>query len=320
MSAETIQKINDAITAATSFLITTHESPDGDAVGSSLALANYLKALGKDVTVHICDPVPDLYTFLPLSDSVIQTIPDRRYDLCFVLDVGEFRRAGKAMAECRSVDAFINIDHHLSCEEFGKYNLIDSTASATGALIYRIIRGAGHPINFEIALCIYTAIITDTGSFRYSNSNPEAFAIAGEMIAAGVNAWDVAENLYESQPRKRLELLSQVLPTLVFSSRGDVASLTVMLDMYDRTGTGPELTDGFINYPRSVRGVEVSLLFREIKPGSWKIGFRSKGKVDVAALAAAFGGGGHHNAAGCNLDGDLAEVKERVFAHLEKAL
>jgi phosphoesterase RecJ-like protein len=224
------------------------------------------------------------------------------------------------MAECRSVDAFINIDHHLSCEEFGKYNLIDSTASATGALIYRIIRGAGHPINFEIALCIYTAIITDTGSFRYSNSNPEAFAIAGEMIAAGVNAWDVAENLYESQPRKRLELLSQVLPTLVFSSRGDVASLTVMLDMYDRTGTGPELTDGFINYPRSVRGVEVSLLFREIKPGSWKIGFRSKGKVDVAALAAAFGGGGHHNAAGCNLDGDLAEVKERVFAHLEKAL
>jgi phosphoesterase RecJ-like protein len=320
MSAETIQKINDAIAAATSFLITTHESPDGDAVGSSLALANYLKALGKDVTVHICDPVPDLYTFLPLSHIVTQTIPDRQYDLCFVLDIGEFRRSGKAMAECRSIGAFVNIDHHLSCEEFGRYNLIDSTASATGTLIYRIIKAAGHPISFDIALCIYTAVITDTGSFRYSNSNPEAFAVAGEMIAAGVNAWDVAEKLYESQPRKRLELLAQVLPTLAFSSRGDVASLTVTLDMYDKTGTGPELTDGFINYPRSVSGVEVSLLFREIKPGSWKIGFRSKGKVDVAALAAAFGGGGHHNAAGCNLDGELAEVKELVFAHLEKAL
>lgn len=320
MSTEAIQKINDAIADSASFLITTHESPDGDAVGSSLALACYLKGLGKDVTVHMCDPVPELYTFLPLTDSVLQYIPERRYDICFVLDVGEFRRAGKAVVECRSIGAFINIDHHLSCDEFGAINLIDSTASATGALIYRIVKSAGHPVTSEIAHCIYTAVITDTGSFRYSNSNPEAFAIAGEMIASGVNAWDVAEKLYESQPRKRLELLAEVLPTLTFSSAGDVASVTVTLDMYARTGTGAELTDGFINYPRSIRGVEVAILFRELKPGSWKVGFRSKGKIDVARLSAAFGGGGHHNAAGCNMEGTLQEVRERLFTHLEKVL
>lgn len=320
MSITTIQKINEAIGKADTFLITTHESPDGDAVGSSLALACYLRSIGKDVDVYICDQVPDLYSFLPLADKVLQNIPQRKYDICFVLDVGEFRRAGKAVGESTTIDAFINIDHHLSCENFGLLNLIDSTASATGALIYRIIKSAGSAVSRDIALCIYTAIITDTGSFRYSNSNPEAFAIASEMIASGVNAWDISEKLYESQPRQRLELLAQVLPTMLLSPRGDVASITVTLDMYSRTGAGPELTDGFINYPRSIRGVEVAILFRELKPNSWKVGFRSKGKVDVAHLSAAFGGGGHHNAAGCNLDGELNEVKNLVFAHLEKVL
>ena len=320
MSKETIQKINEAIEKGASFLVTTHESPDGDAVGSSLALASYLKELGKDVTVHFCDPVPELYLFLPLVDTVVQTIPERHYDYCFVLDVGEFKRAGARLGACRTIDSFINIDHHLSCEDFGLYNLIDSTASATGALIYRIITAANHRISYDVALCIYTAVITDTGSFRYSNSNPEAFAIAGEMIAKGVNAWDVAEKLYESQPRKRLELLALVLATLVLSSKGDVASVTVTLDMYDKTGSGAELTDGFINYPRSIRGVEVAILFRELQPGSWKVGFRSKGKVNVARLASAFGGGGHHNAAGCSLDGELESVRAQVFAHLEFSL
>jgi phosphoesterase RecJ-like protein len=317
---ETIRKINDAIANAGTFLITTHENPDGDAVGSSLALAGYLLTLGKDVTVHFCDQVPDLYAFLPLADTVQQTLPVRDFDVCFVLDVGEFRRAGKQVVSCTSIGSIINIDHHLSCENFGDFNLIDSTAAATGVLIYRILAAAGHQMSYDVAVCLYTALITDTGSFRYSNSNPEAFAIAGELISCGVNAWDIAEKLYESQPRKRLELLSMVLPTLSFSRKGDVASVTVTLDMYAKTGAGSELTDGFINYPRSIRGVEVAILFRELKPGSWKVGFRSKGKVDVAALSAAFGGGGHHNAAGCNLDGELDDVKRLLFSHLEKVL
>ncbi len=315
----TINRINDEIALHRSFLITTHESPDGDAVGSTLALAAYLKGLGKEVTIFYPDPFPEVYSFLPLADEVRGSIPPGHYDVCFVLDVGELKRAGEEVAGFRGIGKFINIDHHLLCEEFGAINLIDSTACATGALVYRLIRAAGKQIDYDIALCIYTAIITDTGSFRYSNANPEAFAIAGEMVAAGVNAWHVAEMLYESQPRERLQLLALALATLDVSGAGTRASLTVTLEMYKKSGAAPELTDGFINYPRSIRGVEVALFFREIEPGLFKVGFRSKGSVDVSALAARFGGGGHHNAAGCTIPGAIEEVRKTVLAHLENA-
>jgi phosphoesterase RecJ-like protein len=315
-----IERILEAIAANRTFLVTTHENPDGDAVGSSLALASYLRRIGKEVTIHFCDPVPDLYTFLPLADQVTQTLPEQDFDLCFVLDVGEFKRAGKVITGCRRIGAFVNIDHHLDCDPFGALNLIDPTACATGALIYRILAAAGWEMDHDTALCLYTAVITDTGSFRYSNANPEAFTIAADLVARGVNTWFVAERLYESQPRQRLELLALVLATLSISPRGDFAGVTVTLAMYETTGTNAEYTDGFVNYPRSIRGVEVAVLFREIKAGLFKVGFRSKGKVDVSALAAAFGGGGHHNAAGCVVPGDIEEVRATIFSHLEQAL
>lgn len=315
-----LKKINELITAGSSFLITTHESPDGDAVGSSLALANYLCEIGKDVVVHFCDPVPELYRFLPLADHVLATIPDRDFDLCFVLDVGEFRRAGKQIADCKRIGSFINIDHHKTSELFGLVNLIDVKAAATGVLIYRLINEAGGTISLATATCIYVALATDTGSFRYSNANPEAFTVAGEMIEKGVNAWDVSMRLYESQPRTRIELLSLALATLYFSDCGRFASITVTLDMYDKTGTDAELTDGFVNYPRSVSGVEVAIFFRQISETSFKAGFRSKGTVDVSRLAEGFGGGGHHNAAGCIVEGNIDEVREKVFSHIKAVL
>lgn len=315
-----LNKINELIAASTSFLITSHESPDGDAVGSSLALANYLIEIGKDVTIHFSDPVPENYRFLPLADRVTTLLPDRDYDICFVLDVGEFRRAGQQVGACRRIGAFINLDHHKTSENFGVINLIDVSAAATGLLVYRIIKAAGAEVSFAAALCIYVAVITDTGSFRYSNANQEAFAVAGEMIAAGVNAWDVASRLYESQPKGRLELLAKALTTLKFSDCGRFASLSVSLDMYAETGTDAELTDGFINYPRSVRGVEVAIFFRQLDSHSYKVGFRSKGAIDVSRLAEGFGGGGHHNAAGCVVQGDLESVREQVFSHLRAVL
>lgn len=315
-----LKKINSLISAGSSFLITTHESPDGDAIGSSLALANYLTELGKDVTVHICDPVPDIYRFLPLADTVTTSLPDRDYDLCFVLDVGEFRRAGKQIGSCQRIGAFINIDHHKTSENFGVVNLVDTKAAATGVLIHRLIKDADGTVSLPAALCIYVALITDTGSFRYSNADSEAFAVAGEMIEKGVNAWDISSRLYESQPRARIELLSLALSTLAFSECGRFASLTVTLDMYEKTGTDAELTDGFINYPRSVRGVEVAIFFRELSEKSFKIGFRSKGSVDVSRLAEGFGGGGHHNAAGCIVDGTIDDVREKVFSHIKAVL
>lgn len=301
-----------------SFLITSHESPDPDAIGSSLALANYLLARGKEVAVYLCDAVPDNCSFLPMADQVYGEVPDRDFDVCFVLDVGEFRRCGKAVMQNRRIGCFVNVDHHLGCENFGRHNLIDSKASATAALIYRIIRAAGDEVDYPTALCIYTAILSDTGSFHYSNSDPEAFAIAGEMIGKGVNAWDVNENLYESEPLQRIALLALALSDLTVSTTGEYASVTVTLDMYEKTGATAQDTDRFINYPRSIKGVQVALFFRQVEEGLFKVGFRSKGKVDVSAVSASFGGGGHHNAAGCMVKGTLAEVKALVFDRLEQ--
>ncbi|OGU13399.1 MAG: phosphoesterase [Geobacteraceae bacterium GWC2_53_11] len=317
---EKVQQIIEVIRNNSSFLLTTHEGPDGDAIGSSLALASFLRSIGKDVTVHYQDPVPDLYAFLPGADTVLSHIPDRDYDVAVVLDIGERKRAGAEFCAFSRVTTTINLDHHLSCDNFADFNIIDSQAAATGILVYRIAHAFGYRFDRDTALCIYVAIITDTGSFRYSNANREAFTVAGEMIECGVNAWDVAEQLYENQPQKRLELLAKCLPTLEVFKDGQAASVTVSLDMYAATGADSELTDGFVNYPRSIRGVEVAIFFRQIDPLKWKIGFRSKGKVNVAAFSKALGGGGHHNAAGCTVDGSLADVKATVYKIVEESL
>jgi phosphoesterase RecJ-like protein len=317
---ETIQNIVEEIRTNHSFLLTTHEGPDGDAVGSTLALASLLKKTGKDVVVHYRDPVPDLYGFLPGSDTVSAHIPDRDFDIAFVLDIGEVKRAGEEFCRFGRIGKTINLDHHLACENFGTLNLVDPAAAATGVLVYRIASALGYSFDAETALCLYVSIITDTGSFRYSNANREAFTIAGEMIERGVNAWDVAEQLYENQPRKRLELLARCLPTLEIIKGGLAASVTVTLDMYADTGADAELTDGFVNYPRSIKGVEVAIFFRQIDEDRVKVGFRSKGKVNVAVFSAALGGGGHHNAAGCTVDGTIDAVKARVYALVEDVL
>ena len=317
---ETIQNIVSEIRNNTSFLLTTHEGPDGDAIGSSLALASFLRKIGKEVHVHSADPVPDLYSFLPGAETVQHDIPARGFDVAFVLDIGELRRAGEKFTRFTRIGTVVNLDHHLSCENFGTFNLIDCTAAATGVLVHRIATAYGYGFDVDTALCLYVSIITDTGSFRYSNANREAFTIAGEMIECGVNAWDVAEQLYENQPQKRLELLTLSLATLDIFKGGLAASLTVTLDMYRATLTDAELTDGFVNYPRSIKGVEVAIFFRQLEERKFKVGFRSKGKVNVATFSAAMGGGGHHNAAGCVVEGTLDEVKSRIYAIVEANL
>ena len=178
-----IQKIISEIEINSTFLITAHENPDGDAVGSSLALANFLSEIGKEVIIYHCDPLPDNYAFLPMADRICSVIPEQFYDICFVLDAGDLCRAGSDLATFGKIGKIINIDHHPDNKKFGELNLVDPKASATGALIYRILTAAGHAIDYDTALCIYTAIVTDTGSFRYSNANPEAFTISAAMVA-----------------------------------------------------------------------------------------------------------------------------------------
>ncbi len=228
------------------------------------------------------------------------------------------RRAGSWIGErCRSL---VNIDHHPYSEDFGNIYYVDTQACATGIMIYRLLQAGGYQVSRDVAICVYTAILSDTGSFRYSNANPEAFRVAGEMIALGVDPWAIASGLYENQDLERLRLLALSLPTLRISSCGLYASLAVTLDMYASAGAHEEHTDRFINYPRSIRGVEVAIFFRQLAADRFKVGFRSKGNIDVGALARAMHGGGHHNAAGAEVQGSLENVQEWVFKRVAEML
>ena len=297
------------------FLVASHESPDGDAIASTLALVNALREQGKEVVAFNRDSVPGDYQFLPGWDRVVTTVPaDSHFDVGFVLDAGELRRAGDWIrGACRTL---VNIDHHPHSEDFGDLYWVDPAASATGVMVYRLLQAAGWPISLDVATCLYTTILSDTGSFRYSNADPEAFRVAGEMVALGVDPWQIASGLYESQEEVRLRLLALALPTLDVAPCGTFAAITLTSEMLAATGATPEHTDRFINYPRSVRGVEVAICFRQLGPASFKVGFRSKGKIDVGALAREFGGGGHHNAAGATIDQELPVVRDLVFTRL----
>ncbi|MEJ2199708.1 MAG: bifunctional oligoribonuclease/PAP phosphatase NrnA [Desulfuromonadaceae bacterium] len=314
-----IRKIIEIIDSWQRFLFASHENPDGDAIASTLALTNFLRERGKEVMAYNGDGVPATFAFLPGSASVVDELAaNERFDVGFVLDAGELRRAGTRLTEI--CGCLVNIDHHPHSEDFGDLYYVDETASATGTMVYRIIQASGHPLSSEVALCVYTAILADTGSFRYSNADPEAFRVAADMVARGVGPWDVASELYESQDEKRLRLLALALATLTVSPCGRYASLSVTRQMLEETGTGPEQTDGFVNYPRSVRGVEVAIFLRQLDSGAYKAGFRSKGRIDVGALAREFGGGGHHNAAGAVIEGSLEEVRATVFSRLDVLL
>jgi phosphoesterase RecJ-like protein len=213
-----------------------------------------------------------------------------------------------------------NIDHHPHSENFGEIYYVDDSASATGVLVYRLLQAGGWPISGDVATCIYTTILSDTGSFRYSNADAEAFRVAGEMVAKGVDPWLIAAGLYESQEVERLRLLGMALPTLDLAPCGTFAAITVTEAMLAASGARPEHTDRFVNYPRSIRGVEVAIFFRQIGPDRYKVGFRSKGTVDVGALAREFGGGGHHNAAGAIVEGPFPAVRNLVFTRLGELL
>lgn len=301
------------------FLVASHEGPDGDAIASTLALTNALRGIGKEVVAYNRDLVPEGFEFLPAAETMVQDLSGvGSFDAIFVLDAGELRRAGNQLRELSQV--LVNIDHHPHSEQFGSIHYVDEEASATGVMIYRILQAGGLQISAAVAQCIYTAILSDTGSFRYSNANLEAFRVAGEMVELGVDPWKIAAGLYESQPEKRLRLLAPVLETLTVSPCGRLASVSVTTDMMTKTGTGPEYTDGFVNYPRSIKGVEVGLFFRQVAPRSFKIGFRSKGAIDVGSLSRELGGGGHHNAAGAVMDGTMEEVRALVFSRLAELL
>ncbi len=302
------------------FLVACHENPEGDAIGSELALALALRKMGKTATVLNADPVPANLLFLPGADTVVFAEDGSKYDVAVVVDCGSAERTGRVARELLKCPLLVNIDHHRTNGDLGELSLVDPDAAATGLLIHRVLSAMKYEIGLDVATNLYVAVLTDTGSFHYGSSSPEAFEVAGEMVRRGVDPWAVAEQVYETQSARRLRLLGRVLDSLDVSSDGRVACITTMCDDLREFDCGKDALEGFINYPRSIVGVEVAVSFREEEGGVFRVSFRSKGRVDVSAVAARFGGGGHRNAAGCTVPGALADVKERVLEALADAL
>ena len=316
-----IEAIVNEIISGERFLIASHLNPDGDAIGSSLALALALEKMGKEVVVYNRDPLPYQFGFLSSSERIVNSLEDEAaFDATFVVDCSEPERVGEQFSQMVSTKKWINVDHHLTNEYFADISFIDKDACSTGYLVYQILKELPVELTKDIAENIYTTILVDTGSFRYSNANNDAFKVAGEMVALGVSPWDVANKIYENQPQARIELLTAVLNTLKVEDGGEIASVVVTRDMMEKSGTGPDATDGFVNYPRSIEGVEVAFLVREVGEDLYKISFRSKGNINVAQVSQSFGGGGHRNAAGCVIKGSLTDVRISTANAVAKVL
>lgn len=305
-----IQQIVEQIRNHRRFLVVAHENPDGDAIGSTLGLATALHEMGKEVVAFNADGVPEILRFLPNWELLTTELAaGAEFDVAFVLDAGALSRTSLPVQDlCRTL---INIDHHPH-SNFGDICYLDTTASATAVMICRILDACDYQMSLDVATPLYTGILSDTGSFRYSCANQEAFAVAGQLVGMGIDTWQVASSLYESLAHERMRLLGLVLPTLEVSPCGQYASVVMTEDMLEKSGAAEEHTDGFVNYPRAVRGVEVAMFFRQVSESVYKISFRSRGTIDVGGMARKLGGGGHHNAAGATVSGRLEDVRATV--------
>lgn len=319
MSGKHLNEIVKAIQTAETILVATHVFPDGDALGSQLGLSNILEGMGKKVIRYSEEPASYLYDFLPDCDKLIGELPDlSQVDCAIVLDCGDRYRLGKAMDALLTIRTVIVIDHHAGHQDFGDLRWVNSGRASTGDMVYELAKALIAEISLDAAYCLYTAIVADTGSFKYASTTASTFTIAGALVARGVNPEQVAAKLFDNFTESRLQLLQTVLSTLKLFAGGRLALITASREMFELTGAGAEDTESFINYPRSLASVKVAVFLKE-KEGVISVSMRSKGsQYDVAEVARKFCGGGHRNAAGCKFrNGEtLQEAWEQLFVLL----
>lgn len=316
-----LNRIIEIINRHRRFLITSHVRPDGDAIGSELALYAVLKGMGKEVWIYSRDQIPDNYRFLPGSEFIGHDFGEpETYEVVFVLDCSDLERLGEQGALVARMPQVINIDHHVSNQTFCEVTYIDREASSTGELLYRLFREMGASLTGAVANNLYTALMTDTGGFRYRNTKSETLYAAGHLVEKGAEPQWLAENIYENTPAAKVRLLSKALATLNFSLDGKVADIVVSLASLAATGARSEHTEGFVDVPRTIKGVTVSIFYLELEPNYYKLSLRSQGTTNVEQVARYFGGGGHINAAACKIRGALESIRPQVVDRLRAAL
>ncbi len=322
-----MREVIEAIKKGKRFLVTAHVNVEGDALGSQLAMKELLTGMGKEAFILDSDPVPEHYMFLPKASEVSNKFDKvGAFDAAIVLDCPTLNRTGKVrdLIKSRAVPV-INIDHHISNEKFGSVNWVEPNASSAGEMVFRLFKETGVKMTKEVALSLYIAILTDTGSFNYDNTSSATHEIAGELLGYGLDPAVVSESVYERRSVKDINLLGLVLATIRVNKSGMIAHLEVTKDMLKKTGADLAKSEGLINFARSIDGVKVAILFKEDQQekGKINISFRSKGNgdaADVNKIAAIFGGGGHAKASGCIVAGSLKEVKKKVLAKVESSL
>jgi phosphoesterase RecJ-like protein len=295
------------------FVLTSHARPDGDAIGSALACCQILRLMDKEAEVVLHDGVPRIYQTLPFANKVVQAERvNGKYDGAIVLECDSIQRTRLQGLENSFL---INIDHHMSGRPFAHVNWIDPKAVATAEMIYCLAREAGVKISPEIATCLYTAVLTDSGSFMFEGTNQHTFELARELVLAGADPAQCARNVYFAHSTAKMQLLGAALSDL--HQEGPLAWISLTQEQMERFAAKEEDREGLVNYVLSIQEVEVAVFFRELPGGNFRVSLRSKGQLNVAEVAVKFGGGGHRCASGCAVDGPLSVAVSRILAELK---
>jgi phosphoesterase RecJ-like protein len=315
---KSLAQICDAILIRQHFVLTSHARPDGDAIGSQLAMAYALRAIGKTARLVDSDPPPPQFQSFPgIGEITISPSFDGHADAVIVMECGDLSRTGVAGFEKYFV---INIDHHPGNTHYGAINWFDESAAACGELVFDVIEALNVRLTPEIATHIYIAILTDTGGFHFSHITPRTFEICRRCTEAGARPEAIARAVYDSSTLGRLKLMGAVLHHLELEARGHLACVHMSLQLLTDAGSTAEDADGLINLPLTVKEIEAVVFFKEIEPRNYRISMRSKGDVDVNRVARKFGGGGHKNAAGCSMTGPYPEIRRTLVAELDHAI
>ena len=315
------KEIIKAIEGAERIAILPHVFADGDALGSSIALALALRKMEKQVKVYIEEEIPRTFDFLP-GKEFIEVFKGQieDFDLILILDTGDLARLGKRVDIFNNKGYTINIDHHTTNTEFAAINHVDTNAAAVGEIIYQLIKSLGISIDQNIATCLYVAIATDTGGFRYSNTTALTHQITADLINNGVDVSKISQIVFETLPYKKVKLMGLAIDTIEISENGKLAFITVTDEMLKKTNASDEDCDGLVNIARNIEGVEVAVLVRQRSKDEFKVNFRSQNYVDVSAIARKYSGGGHMKAAGCTINGNMEEIKQMLKKDIKEVL
>lgn len=307
---------------ANSFLVTTHSGPDGDAIGSIMAMRHFLDALGKmDVTCACHDPAPRIYDWIPGTEAIVDSDNiEASYDLVVVLDVAQLERIGAIGTKISPEQRILVLDHHRGDESCGTVNFIDHTYASASEIVAGLFEAAEIPITKEAATCIYVGLTTDTGSFKFSNTDPRAHRTAAKLIEAGADVSDISSRVFDRMSFPKGDLLRRVLERLQIGESARYAwSYVTEKDMIEADAMSEDV-DGLVNFVRNLEGIEVGMLFRELEEGKVKVSMRSQGKVNAADVLKPLGGGGHAGAAGATMHFSLDEARKRVLGAVDEAL